>query len=146
MLTYPPRLLIGKSLYVKFGASVPLFDFSFSKVKGVAPGGKYIGKISDFEVKDGIIYWKFNNASAEFFRYVPFFVMNDPSKIRFDKNELNYISKEDIVKEKARVESSKRELLKNADYKEKGFFRYYFEKYMPYIIIGGIVVFLVRKK
>lgn len=146
MLSYPPRLLIGKKLFVKINANVPLFDYTITKVKGYAQSGQYVGTISDFEVKDGLIYWRFNNASAALFKYVPFFVMNDPGVIRFDSKEISLISKEDVKREKAHIESAKKDILADSDYRRKGFFRFYFEKYMPYILIGSGLIFFLKKK
>lgn len=119
MATIPVNKIFGEYIYAK--GRVNKLSSPGGTVIGTVDNGKLIGTVYSYVLYNGKVYWMINGIYAG---QQPFFVEHNP-------NTLNLPNKQAILNEIAR-EAEKQKL------DDKGILQYNIDKYLPWIIGGGI--------
>lgn len=119
MASIPIDAVFNNTIYAK--SRINKFSFPGGQSIGVIPAGDIIGKIYSYVVYDGKVFWMIDNI----FGTQTFFIQHDPIAI-------NLPNKQAILNDIARKAEAQK-------LNDKGIVQYNIDKYLPYIIGGGIL-------
>ena len=116
--------IIGKTLYAK--RQLDKLNSSLQKI-GVFQKGQSVGQVYSYVVRNGQVYWLFNDAFGK-----PYLVKHDSTAFQFSAGVQEAVKKEEAEKVKEEIQT-------------KGQIPYYIEKYGKWVL-GAIIVVTLAKE
>lgn len=116
--------IIRAGLFLKAKQAVPKLNAVLANIGTFAPGA-YIGQVDSYIVRNGVIYWQLLDNGK------PFYVKHGVGVFEVGDQVENILAQKAKKAEQDRIN-------------EIGAVRYYIEKYLPQIIIAGVVVAIIK--